>query len=543
MDLNDINKFYEEEITAKSIYHAKMDLEHAYKYLKKCKKENPNFGFEDLMAFIDAQTIQQANKYYDCSQEISGIPYQLLACDYLTKNPQKLSNIYSRFKYKKNIKIKNPIYSYDLIKSSNTLIKSLLKIIRNKSEESGITLTSDQEFTCLRNFLVKSPSFLSEKYKEDNIDLLSQVIDIFNDYDLLSELVISHNLQQNKLWLEDLGYNMDFSEDFPKNLGVNNILAKENLGKMSSEELSILNMFWQNKYAKKLGDLNSGFFIAQQLHLNNIKTSPSDELIKKLLAKYAYLDSQCKFYYDSIKKGKKISSIEEFKNNKSYDYQKFFSEFMPHMKHDLSTDFDQCIDRIFALKNTYAVKSNLICSTILTLLDSKKIRNWGYINDSKNSESNTIKDEALRILIGIDYPGFNKPVEVHVERELLANCILNAKSQTLIPIYEGNKDYDINFEHLNTHIVLPLEKSHRDFLRNTKPNPEHFNDLILSHTKFLANQDKFPEHLKVTDSKGRKVRKRKYVDLSSGRIFVEEGKQLVPQVSHSSNGGPSFDEI
>lgn len=551
MDINDINKYYE-EITDKDIYYGKMDLERAYKYLEKRQNQNPNFSFDYLIASINVETIKQANQYYDCSQKISGIPYQLLACDYLSKNPKILSNIYSRFKYKKNIKIKNPIYSYDLIKSSNTLIKSLLKIIRNKSEESGITLTSEQEFTCLKNFLVETPSFLSKKYKKCNIDLLSQIIDIFNDYDLLSELVISHNLQQSTLWLEELGYTMDFSDEFPDNLGVNNILTKENLEKMSSEELAILNMFWQNKYAKKLGDLNSGFFIAQQLHLNNIKTPPSDELIKKLLAKYKYLDSQCKFYYDSIKKEKKISSIKEFKNNKSYDYQKFFSEFMPHMKHDFSTDFDQCIDRIFALKNAYAVKSNLICSTILTLLDSKKIRNWGYIDDSKNSESNTIKDETRHILIGIDYPGFNKPVEVHVERKLLADCILNAKSQILIPIYEGNEDYNINFEHLNTHIVLPFEKSHRDFLRTSKPNPQHFNDLILSHTKFLANQDKFPEHLKVTDSKGKKVRKRKYIDLSSGRIFVEDGKQLVPDTtssnsrinaSHSSNDDLSFDEI
>lgn len=538
MDINDINKYYE-EMTDKDIYYGKMDLERAYKYLEKRQNQNPNFSFDYLIASINVETINQANKYYNCSQEISGIPYQLLACNYLIKNPEKLDIIYSRLKNKK-IKIKTPMYSYDLDSSSKMLVKSLLQIIREKSKKSGITLTKEQEFAYLKVFLFHTPSFLNEKYKEVNIDLLSQVIDTFNDYDLLSELVTSHNLQQHSLWLEELGYTMDFSDKFPNNLGVNNILSKENLEKMSSEKLAILNMFWQNKYAKKLGDLNSGFFLAQQLHLNNIKTPPSDELIKKLLAKYAYLESQCKFYYDSIRNGNSLSIIEEFKNNKSYDYQKFFSEFMPHMKHDLSTDFDQCMDRVFALKNTYAVKSNLTCSTLLTLLDNKKIRNWGYINDSKNSESNTIKDEDLFILIGIDCPGLNKPVKVHVERELLANCILNAKSQTIIPIYEGNEDYDINFEQLKTHIVLPFEKSHRDFLRTSKQNSQNFNDLILSHAKFLANQDKFPEHLKVTDSKGNKVRrKRKYIDLFSGKVFVEEGKELVPDTTSLT---PEIDE-
>lgn len=545
-----ISKFYE-KINDQSISFAKMDLEQVSRYLKKCQTNNPSFNFEDLIATIDEKTIKQANEYYDCLQEISGIPYQLLASDYLVKNPKKLSNIYSKFKYK-NIEIKDTMYSYDLTKSSNMLVKSLLKIMREKSEKDGITLTKEQEFSLLNKYLTTIPSFLDEIYKKDNIKLLLFVKDTFNDYDLLSELVTSHNLQQKNLWLEELGYNMDFSEDFPKNLGVNNILTEKNLEKMSSEELAILNIFWQNKYAKKLGDLNTGFFIAQQLHLNNIKTPPSDELIKNLLTKYKFLESTCYKFYNSItKKEADSKSIEEYINNMSDDYKKSFSEIMPHMKHDFRTDLNQCMDRIFALKNTYAVKSNLACSTILTLLDSKKIRNWGYINDNKSNQSNTIQNQDYFILIGIDCPGLNKPIKIHIERELLANCILNAKSETLIPLYEGNEDYDINFEQLKTHIVLPFEKNHRDFLRNTTPNPEHFNHFLLSHTKFLANQDKFPEHLKVTDSKGRKIRKRKYVDLFSGRVFVEEGKKRVPDpetpfthpLTNESNTTNNFDDF
>lgn len=224
MDINDINKYYE-EMTDKDIYYGKMDLERAYKYLEKRQNQNPNFSFDYLIASINVETINQANKYYNCSQEISGIPYQLLACNYLIKNPEKLDIIYSRLKNKK-IKIKTPMYSYDLDNSSKMLVKSLLQIIREKSKKSGITLTKEQEFAYLKVFLFHTPSFLNEKYKEVNIDLLSQVIDTFNDYDLLSELVTSHNLQQHSLWLEELGYTMDFSDKFPNNLGVNNISRK-----------------------------------------------------------------------------------------------------------------------------------------------------------------------------------------------------------------------------------------------------------------------------------------------------------------------------
>lgn len=546
----DINKFYE-KINDKNISLAKLDLEHAYKYLRKCRKQNPNYSFEELIASIDGKTIHQANKYYDCLQEISGIPYQLIASDYLVKNPKKLSNIYSKFK-NKNIKIKETMYSYDISKSSNILVQSLLKIIRERSNNNNKTLTKEEEFSLLNQYLTTIPPFLEDIYKKDNIKLLLFVKDVLNDYDLLSQLVDSHNLQQSTLWLEDLKYNMEFEESFPKNLGVNNILTEENLSKMSSEELAILNIFWQNKYAKKLGDLNVGFFLAQQLHLNNIKTPPSDDLTKNLLAKYKFLESTCyKFYNGLVKKETDSKSIDEYINNISDDYKKSFSEIMPNMKHDLRTDISQCMDRIFALKNTYSAKSNLTCSTILNLLDTKKIRNWGYINDNKSSQTNTIQNQDYFVLIGIDCPGLNKPVKVHIEREILANCILNAKSETLIPLYEGNEDYDINFEQLKTHIVLPFEKSHKDFLRNTVPSTSNFNYFLLSHTKFLANQDKFPEHLKVTDSKGKKVRKRKFIDLFNGRVFVEEGKKRVPDpetpfihpLTIESNTNSNFDDF
>jgi hypothetical protein len=165
----------------------------------------------------------------------------------------------------------------------------------------------------------------------------------------------------------------------------------------------------------------------------------------------------------------------------------------------------------------------------MNLIDNKKIRNWGYIDDNDNNKNNknSIQTNNKYILIGIDCGGLNRPVRVHVKRDLLLDALINTKQICTIPIYDGKYDFYNNYQFLPTHVVLPLEKRHKDFLRkqSTVEN-NNYKYPILSHTTFLANQDKFPKHLKV--KKGNKlVRVKKHIDLYSGNIFIEDGKNLI----------------
>ncbi len=165
----------------------------------------------------------------------------------------------------------------------------------------------------------------------------------------------------------------------------------------------------------------------------------------------------------------------------------------------------------------------------MNLIDNKKIRNWGYIDDNDNNKNNknSIQTNNKYVLIGIDCGGLNRPVRVHVKRDLLLDALINTKQISTIPIYDGKYDFYNNYEFLPTHVVLPLEKRHKAFLRkqSTVEN-NNYKYPILSHTTFLANQDKFPKHLKV--KKGNKlVRVKKRIDLYSGNIFIEDGKNLI----------------
>ena len=173
----------------------------------------------------------------------------------------------------------------------------------------------------------------------------------------------------------------------------------------------------------------------------------------------------------------------------------------------------------------------------MNLIDNKKIRNWGYIDDNDNNKNNknSIQTNNKYILIGIDCGGLNRPVRVHVKRDLLLDALINTKQICTISIYDGKYDFYNNYEFLPTHVVLPLEKRHKDFLRkqSTVEN-NNYKYPILSHTTFLANQDKFPEHLKVKKGLLYSINSIENISISRGFLSIS-----IPSLAKLYNGTPS----
>lgn len=98
---------------------------------------------------------------------------------------------------------------------------------------------------------------------------------------------------------------------------------------------------------------------------------------------------------------------------------------------------------------------------------------------------------------------------------------MTSKQTTYIPVYEGNSDFTLNYEHINAHIVLPFEKRHKKFLRNYNATLSHLYPFV-SHIKFLANNDKLPPSIK--DENGKR-KPRSYINLSTGQIISEDAKK------------------
>lgn len=521
---------YKNGITDEDLFHAKQNLKIVYSYIKKYESLYPNYSLKDVIEKIRIDDINKANEYYTTIDRLSGTQVQLFVQKYLSKNENELKKSYLKYK-NKNIKLdENQYYTYNLHTSSNLLVKNLLFYIRKDFKNNNISIAKEEEYEFLKSSLENLGPYLEASLKEDNINILLHVKDFLCDYDILSKLVSVHNKQQKELWLEDLCYDLIPSKRHPKDISVKGFLSRESLEKLPVEELSILNMFWQNKYVKQLDNINLSYFILQQLYTIDNPDKIDGKLLKNIMVKYKFLKAESNDIYN-------LKSSNKYDPNKtSYkaeDYRINFSRLLPNLKNNFLRDLNQCIDFNFAQKNIYNVKSNLMCSTIVNLTGTKKLKNWGYIDDKYNLETDEFDNKSDdNILIGFDYPGLNKPVKVHIPKSLVKTALLNMNNTNLIPIYEGNKDYDINFQNLPAHIVLPFEKRHKEFLRKIdlkNLNKDNFKTHILAHTAFLANPDKFPEHLKSNDKKGNKKRVRKYIDLYNGKIFVENGKNFVPE--------------
>ena len=518
---------YKNNISEKDIVRARINIYRVIKFINDYSKNHPDLNKDELLETLEDEFINNANEYFSVIQRLGGCYIQNMVIDNLLNDESILQKEYQRIKHKNIQSDNNAFYSYDIKKSTKILLRESLLALRTEAKNHKTNLKDNDEYTYLKRALSFIKTGIMQKQKEDNIEILKYAKQFFTDYKILEALISQYNKQLESLWIEKLGYAMEPKDN---NMGVNGLLSDENLQNMPTEELAVLNMFWQNKYAKELVNIGFGYFAFKQLNLYDKLSDKSikidNESIKNLMAKYNILERICIKIYNCKIQHQDYSYIVK---NLSDEYKSCFSNFFPNIDNDLSDDISQCIDPILVVQNIYSIKTNLLCSTIMGLIGNKKLKNWGYINDNEKGKPNTIKSKNKFILIGIDYPGLNRPVCVHIDREKLQDIFINSNQESLIPMYEGDEDFDINFEHLKTHIVLPLEKSHKVFLRNIpKDGTLNFNTLLLRHTAFLANQDKFPEHLKQ-EQNGKKTRVRKYINLFSGDIFVEQGKKIVPE--------------
>lgn len=519
---------YKNEISKKDISRAKLYIDRVRTFFNAYSIEHSNLSKKEIFQKIEDDFVDNSNEYFGVIQRLGGSYVQSLVVNRLLENEQILKDEYQKVKNKTMQKDKNVYYTYDIKKSTRLLIKQSLYVLREDFKKHKMPLKNNDEYTYLHKGLGYLKPELLNSQKRDNITILEYARQFFDKYNILDSLIFQYNKQLKSLWLEDLSYSLDSKNN---DKGVNFLLSEENLQTMPSEELAVLNMFWQNKYAKELLNIGFGHFAFRQLNLydnlpdNNINID--DETIKNLILKYNTLERIVSQIYECRIQKKDYYHIID---NLSNDYDKYFSALFPNNSNDLRDDLKQCIDPILVTKNIYSIKSNLLCATIANFINNKKLKNWGYINDNKKNKPNSIKNNNKYILIGIDYPDLNRPVCIHIDRELLQNIFIDLNKDCLFPIYEGDEDFDINFEHLKTHIVLPLEKSHKVFLRNIPKDDGtlNFNTLLLRHTAFLANQNKFPEHLKQ-EQNGKKVRIRKYINLFSGETFIEQGKKIVPE--------------
>ena len=281
-------------------------------------------------------------------------------------------------------------------------------------------------------------------------------------YGFLEEEIQQQNEDYKRLDLKNMCYKYE-TEKIDEDIGLKNIFTDEYTDTLSLEQLTVLNAFWQNRVTKCASEIKKGIFIMDSLNLwdniedkNNIDQI-SDEVLFGIVLKVKLLDNIAE------KARKNITEYDESENYRyaRYDYKKNitsdfkgnykfeFDNILPDIENDFLKDIDCCQSIRNNIKLIYETKETMIRELLLQINHNSKITNWGYIPEDKINDDNFI-------LIGIDYPGFNLPLKLHMRKKNIIQFFDETKSDAIIPIYEGEKDMMYKGRRLTTKIYMPL---------------------------------------------------------------------------------------
>lgn len=352
-------------------------------------------------------------------------------------------------------------------------------------------------------------------------------------YGFLEEEIKQQNEDYKRLDLKNMCYKYE-TEGINEDIGLKNIFTDEYIDTLSLEQLTVLNAFWQNRVSKCASEIKKGIFIMDSLNLwdniedkNNIDQI-SDEVLFGIVLKVKLLDNIAE------KARKNITEYDESENYRyaRYDYKKNitsdfkenykfeFDNILPDIENDFLKDIDCCQSIRNNIKLIYETKETMIRELLLQINHNSKITNWGYIPEDKINDDNFI-------LIGIDYPGFNLPLKLHMRKKNIIQFFDETKSDAIIPIYEGEKDMMYKGRRLTTKIYMPLTEQ-RESEIIAKNKTINMVDLKYNYIRHLGN---------LINKKSKKISKmytHEYIDLNTMQRGIKLNGKFIGNIKEDN---------
>ena len=319
--------------------------------------------------------------------------------------------------------------------------------------------------------------------------------------------------------------------------GIDSLFKKENLQKLNLAQLAALYAFWDNRLVKEIEKIYNSYFIMYELDLDDKTTVQNKDAANKLLpqqlenlnVKTALLDSLISnIYYqyrDSHLEGGKVDieeTLSEISAKIGAEYQKYFSGIGGLNVHENNFDKDIVLrlKTENAIRNLYIQKDNGITGLLNLLYNGDVSENWGIIDENPRSKF---------VLLVADINGLNMPLRLHIEREKVKDFAIKNQGNSIIPIYSGITDFNINGRIISTHILMPLTQNQKELIKQASSNVRNgdYRYKFIKHLEYLSDWQKYPEHLqrkKITKKKGKPKIKfekiKEYIDLETGKKYI-----------------------
>lgn len=560
------------------------DIELAKTFIENYLKEQEVKSGEELKEQISKLSNEESKKFI----KISGMQQKIYRYEIIKmfiKNPKELDRIYEKInKSDKEKTAEQRYYSYmpfearkeklvaewsEAVKSNLEENKEALEICRKyiagdkdakaiiKQKKIGLSSKKREKFekeiremlkgelATIKFYMQDCKQEMSKELKDIYINTLCYIGDFLSNLGLKDKYFAMQNRTFREIGLSGLEVSKKQFED-------NDIFNREYLEKIDIDDLPVITAFWLNRYTKNISSVNNGLFAINTLNLwedilkGNKNVQLTEEELEALYCRMNFLKIANKEIVNSahtklnnntadvidkqddliaINVADEFDKIEEMVR---VSYADKFRGILPSEYTQIIEDLKMYIPLVSNTSSAYMHKDEIIMTQILSYITSKKIKNWGYIDEIGGN-----KDNNDLVALGIDYEGYNMPVKLHMPKEYLMKGLEEAGLESEVPIYEGNEDMLVNGKFIKNNFVMffteEQKKAIKDLMASTTKNLSQ--KKFIEHMNFLRDNSKNPtSFMQETVEKGKIVLRRKpkkYIDLKTGKRYQKDKKNKI----------------
>lgn len=430
------------------------------------------------------------------------------------------------------------------------------KLNANKREkfEKEIREMLKGELPTIKFYMEDCKQELADRLKNIYIETLCFIGDFLSNLGLKYKYLA----MQNRTFRENGFPELEVSNEQFEN---NDIFSREYLEKIDAEDLPVLTAFWLNRYTKIVSNLNNGIFVINTLNLwddiliGNTKINLTREELEALYCRMNFLKLANNKIVNSAHE-KLNNNTAEIVNNKEdiieisvedefdeieeivrVSYADKFAGILPSSYKQIIEDLRMYIPLVSNTSSAYMHKDEILMTQILSYIASKKIKNWGYVDEiGEDVENNDL------VVLGIDYEGYNMPLKLHMHKDYLIRGLEEAGLNSEIPIYEGNSDMLVNGRFIKNNFVMFLTEEQKKAIKSlmTSSDKNLSQKKFIEHINFLRDNSKYPNSLmEKAIEKGRPVLRRKpkkYINLKTNERYQKDKSGKILKVINKSEG-------
>lgn len=411
---------------------------------------------------------------------------------------------------------------------------------------------------------------MEQKTKDELKKSLKLMFDFFDEFHLADPYLRQQKTKMRLVSLGELDVDLLTGKTAEGPVTFSQLFTDQALEQLETNDLMMLNLFYQNRLAKEITMIGEAFLAIQSTGLmKDILTYQDDpkklrECIEQkctreewtlIKNKENWLNAVMAMIYrerkkvdvseEDIQQGYVVIPMQEdmetLQEEARERYKQMFQSTNVEARMEQDVPLWEVIRNI--TENIYKIKDHILNVVICEQVqDAKKspLRNFGVIQEREG--------RTKKILIGLDIEGLSMPIKVHADTNDLAEILRENYGNCILPEYEGAEDFWVNNSLLSTSLLLPITKAYeirirelREKYKGTEVEP------LLNHLLFLSNQSKYPEHLmdKRVDKKGRikfSKREKRYRDIQTGKKYTLRKKGVFEEITTDKREDPDDPE-